>query len=99
VTPFESWYSSTVEPQLTKTVQHLPIQTIAALSKASKEQMAACWNAALDEAMKCSVMYDDVSHVSGVMVLECEIDNLKTEPDPEQQLIREHHRSKKAVKP
>jgi hypothetical protein len=50
VTPFESWYSSTIAPQLTDTVKHLPPQAAAALAKASKESMAACWNAALDAA-------------------------------------------------
>jgi hypothetical protein len=47
MTPFESWYSSTVEPQLNETLKAAPLAARPLIAKASKETMANCWNAAL----------------------------------------------------
>ena len=45
-TPFDSWYSATVAPQLEQTLKAVPEPARAPIRKASQEQMAACWNAA-----------------------------------------------------
>jgi hypothetical protein len=79
MTPFESWYSSTVEPQLTKTVQHLPVLAAAALAKASKESMAACWNAAL-KAIEIEYLSNVVGGVAEVRLFEAQIKALRVKP-------------------
>jgi hypothetical protein len=49
VTPFETWYAANVEPILRNQLAALPKSTHEPIRKASREQMAACWNAAVDE--------------------------------------------------
>jgi hypothetical protein len=47
VTPFDSWYSSVIAPQLEKALEKLPVQVHERLRREGRESMAACWNAAL----------------------------------------------------
>jgi hypothetical protein len=47
MTPFDTWYAANVAPTL-------PTDTPAEIRKLARESMAACWNAALVEARRCS---------------------------------------------
>lgn len=45
--PFDTWYSTNVAPILEEQIKLLPEPTREPIRKGSREQMAACWNAAL----------------------------------------------------
>ena len=47
---FAAWYDSTIVPQLNETLKNVPVQAREPLRTASRQTMAACWNAALDAA-------------------------------------------------
>ena len=44
---FAAWYDSTIVPQLNETLKNVPVQAREPLRTASRQTMAACWNAAL----------------------------------------------------
>lgn len=46
---FSEWYDSIIVPQLNETLKNVPVQAREALRTASRQTMAACWNAAIDE--------------------------------------------------
>lgn len=48
MTPFDTWYSTNVAPILEEQIKLLPEPTREPIRKGSREQMAACWNAAID---------------------------------------------------
>jgi hypothetical protein len=50
MTAFSDWYAANVKPQLEESLARLPAQAREPLRTASRQAMAACWNAALDEA-------------------------------------------------
>lgn len=50
MTPFDSWFSSNVLPQLEQTLKAVPKPAHEPMRTAAREQFAACWNAALDAA-------------------------------------------------
>jgi hypothetical protein len=50
VTAFSDWYAANVKPQLEESLARLPAQAREPLRTASRQAMAACWNAALDAA-------------------------------------------------
>lgn len=52
MSPFETWYTANVEPILRAQLANLPKPTHEPIRKASREQMAACWNAAIETAIK-----------------------------------------------
>ncbi len=54
---FAAWYDATVKPQLEETLKTMPVSAREALRTASRQAMAACWNAALDSA-QMSVNFD-----------------------------------------
>jgi hypothetical protein len=60
MTPFDSWFSSTVLPQLEQTLKAVPVPAREPMRKAAREQMAACWNAALDAALGTGIMSGEV---------------------------------------
>ena len=45
---FAEWYDSTIVPQLNETLKNVPVPAREPLRTASRQTMAACWNAALD---------------------------------------------------
>jgi hypothetical protein len=45
---FSDWYAANVKPQLEESLARLPAQAREPLRTASRQAMAACWNAALD---------------------------------------------------
>jgi len=47
VTPFDTWYSSVIAPNLEQTLTRVPPIQAKALRESSRAAMAACWNAAL----------------------------------------------------
>ena len=47
---FSEWYDSIIVPQLNETLKNVPVQAREALRTASRQTMAACWNAAIDAA-------------------------------------------------
>jgi hypothetical protein len=50
---FAEWYSTNIEPAVIRSVNQIPDVTIrAGVLKASRDSMAACWNAAIEEAQK-----------------------------------------------
>lgn len=70
MTPFDSWFSSTVLPQLEQTLKAVPKPAHEPMRKAAREQMAACWNAALNAT--------HASEFEGVVSV-CDINRLKVE--------------------
>ena len=48
---FAAWYDATVKPQLEETLKTMPVSAREALRTASRQAMAACWNAALEAAI------------------------------------------------
>jgi hypothetical protein len=42
---FADWYDSTIVPQLNETLKNVPVQARETLRTASRQTMAACWNA------------------------------------------------------
>ena len=44
---FSDWYAANVKPQLEESLARLPAQAREPLRTASRQAMAACWNAAL----------------------------------------------------
>lgn len=49
---FAEWYDSTIVPQLNETLKNVPVPAREPLRTASRQTMAACWNAAIDEAAR-----------------------------------------------
>lgn len=49
---FPDWYAAHVKPQLEETLKNMPVPAREALRTASRQAMAACWNAAIDECQK-----------------------------------------------
>ena len=47
---FAEWYDSTIIPQLNETLKNMPVPAREPLRTASRQTMAACWNAAIDAA-------------------------------------------------
>jgi len=52
---FSAWYDSTIVPQLNETLKSVPAPAREALRTASRQTMAACWNAAIDSAFEALV--------------------------------------------
>ena len=46
---FDTWYSANVVPQIEQQIKALPKVVHAQIRKSSREAMAACWNAAIDQ--------------------------------------------------
>ena len=53
---FPEWYDSIIVPQLNETLKNVPVQAREALRTASRQTMAACWNAAIDEVLKTDAL-------------------------------------------
>lgn len=50
---FQEWYAANVEPGVIQTVNSIPDKAARELTlKAARDSMAACWNEALDAAIK-----------------------------------------------
>ena len=45
---FAEWYDSIIVPQLNETLKNMPVPAREPIRTASRQTMAACWNAALD---------------------------------------------------
>jgi hypothetical protein len=77
MTPFESWYSREVAPKLPN---DLPPQ----IRQASKEAMAACWNAALDAAQETTeqIDADEINREHDGKVCACFLDDLRARVTP-----------------
>jgi hypothetical protein len=45
VTPFDTWYSSVIAPMFEEILKSYPASAREQMRKASRESMAACWNA------------------------------------------------------
>ena len=48
MTPFDTWYSANIAPMLEQTLVRIPPKAREPMRQASRESMAACWNAAVD---------------------------------------------------
>lgn len=48
MTPFDRWYSANIAPLHEEILKSYPASAREQMRKASRESMAACWNAALD---------------------------------------------------
>jgi hypothetical protein len=58
-TPFEAWYSANVAPQVEQMLKQIPEAARGKIREASREQMAACWNAALETVCKFSFVREE----------------------------------------
>lgn len=47
---FQDWYASNVAPQVEEQLKSVPADARPLIRKASRDAMAACWNAATEEA-------------------------------------------------
>ena len=56
---FSEWYDSTIVPQLNETLKNMPVPAREPLRTASRQTMAACWNAAIDAYDECTIITDD----------------------------------------
>lgn len=65
---FAAWYDSIIVPQLNETLKNVPVQAREALRTASRQTMAACWNAAIDAVLKT----DAIENASSAQVQEVE---------------------------
>jgi hypothetical protein len=54
MTPFDTWYSTIISPVLEPTLKNLPAPAREPMRKASRESMAASWNACIDELWRLS---------------------------------------------
>lgn len=48
MTPFDSWYSANIAPAHEEILKNVPEPARSAMRQASRESMAACWNACRD---------------------------------------------------
>ena len=72
---FAEWYDSTIVPQLNETLKNVPVQAREPLRTASRQTMAACWNAALDAAKEHS--YPMAQLIASRAVAVDELDDMK----------------------
>ena len=68
---FSDWYNSTVKPQLEEGLKNVPAAAREPMRTASRQAMAACWNAALDAVHSECEMWPDEAR--GVHFNMCEI--------------------------
>jgi hypothetical protein len=68
---FDEWYSQNVKPNLEHSLRHMPEPAREPIRQASRESMAACWNAALraaGEYQNPATAEDIVTHIDSLRV-------------------------------